>query len=50
MIANSLEESFDLQGVTDGLDKILSLFGSSVAFKTREEYEAQLDKPLKLDF
>ena len=50
MITNSLEESFDLQGVTDGLDQILSLFGKSVAFRTREEYEAQLDKPLKLNF
>ncbi len=50
MILNSWEESFDLQGVTDGLDQILSLFGKSVAFKTREEYETQLDKPLKLNF
>lgn len=50
MITNSLEESFDLQGITDGLDQILSLFGKSVAFRTREEYEAQLDKPLKLNF
>ncbi len=50
MITSSLEESFDLQGITDGLDQILSLFGKSVAFRTREEYEAQLDKPLKLNF
>lgn len=50
MIMNSWEESFDLQGVTDGLDKILSLFEKSVMFKSKEEYEAQLDKPLKLNF
>lgn len=50
MLTNACEETFDLQGATEGLDQILALFGKSVAFKTREEYEAQLDMPLKLNF
>lgn len=50
MLTYACEETFDLQGATEGLDQILALFGKSVAFKTREEYEAQLDMPLKLNF
>lgn len=50
MLTCACEETFDLQGATEGLDQILALFGKSVAFKTREEYEAQLDMPLKLNF
>lgn len=50
VLSNACKETFDLQGVTDGLDKILAVFGKSVAFKNLDEYEAQLDMPLKLSF
>jgi hypothetical protein len=50
ILSSACEETFNLQGVTDGLDKILALFGKSVAFKNLDEYEAQLDRPLKLSF
>ena len=32
------KEVFDLQGVTDGLDKILNVFGKNVAFKNIDQY------------
>ena len=50
IVANACEETFNIEGVTDGLDKILALFGKKVTFKSLEEYEAQLDMPLKLRF
>ena len=43
------KESFK-QGITDGIDKILSVFGKSVLFKNINEYKSQLDMPLKLNF
>lgn len=50
ILSSACEETFNLQGVTDGLDKILALFGKSVAYKNLDEYEAQLDMTLKLKF
>lgn len=50
ILSSACEQTFNLQGVTDGLDKILILFGKRVAFKNLDEYEAQLDMPLKLSF
>lgn len=50
ILSSACKQTFNLQGVTDGLDKILALFGKSVAFKNLDEYEAQLDMPLKLSF
>jgi len=50
MLSSACEESFNLQGITDGLDRILSVFGKTVAFRSLEEYESQLDMPLKLSF
>lgn len=50
ILRSACEETYNLQGVTDGLDKILSLFGKQVRFSTLEEYESQLDMPLKLSF
>lgn len=50
ILSSACEESFNIQGMTEGLDKILSLFGKSVAFKNLDEYEAQLDMPLRLNF
>ena len=50
IIMCACEATYNLQGITDGLDKILSVFGKSVAFKTLDEYEEQLDMPLKFSF
>lgn len=50
MIVSACKEVYDLQGITDGLDRILSVFGKSVMFKNLDEYESQLDMPLKLNF
>lgn len=50
ILSSACEQTFNLQGVTDGLDKILALFGKSTAFKNLDEYEAQLDMLLKLNF
>lgn len=44
------EETYDLQGVTEGLDRILSVFGKKVRFNSMDEYEAQLDQTLTLSF
>lgn len=44
------EETYDLQGVTEGLDRILSIFGKKVRFNSLDEYEAQLDQTLTLSF
>ena len=50
IMRSACQEVYDLQGITDGLDRILSVFGKSVMFKNLDEYEAQLDMPLKLSF
>lgn len=50
MMSSACQEIYDLQGITDGLDRILSVFGKSVMFKNLDEYESQLDMPLKLSF
>ena len=50
ILRSACEETYNLQGVTEGLDKILSLFGRQIKFRTTEEYEKQLDMPLKLSF
>lgn len=50
ILINACEENYNLAGVTEGLDKILALFGKKVKFSTLEEYEDQLDMPLKLSF
>lgn len=50
IISSACEQTFNLQGITDGLDKILKLFGKSVEFKNLDEYENQLDIPLNLKF
>ena len=47
---SACQEVYDLQGITDGIDKILSVFGKSVLFKNINEYKSQLDMPLKLNF
>lgn len=44
------EETCNIQGITDGLDKILSVFGKKIKFKNLDEYESQLDMSLKLNF
>lgn len=50
MIVSACKEVYDLQGITNGLDRILSVFGKSVMFKSLDEYESQLDMPLQLSF
>lgn len=50
ILSSACEKTFNLQGITNGLDKILALFRKSVAFKNIDEYTAQLDQPLKLKF
>ncbi len=50
MMSSACQEIYDLQGITDGIDRILSVFGKSVMFKSLDEYEAQLNIPLKLSF
>lgn len=50
MLRCACEETYNLQGVTEGLDKVLSVFGKNVKFSSLKEYESQLDLPLKLSF
>ena len=50
IVVGACKETFDLQKVPGGLDKILAIFGKSVAFKNLDEYEAQLDSTLELNF
>lgn len=50
IICCACETTYDLQGVTDGLDKILSLFGKEVRFKSLDDYKAQLDSALVFSF
>jgi hypothetical protein len=50
MLRNACEQTYNLQGVTDGLEKILAVFGKEVAFKSIRDYEEQLNKPLKLKY
>lgn len=48
ILYNACKETYSLSGVTEGLDKILAIFGKEVVFKSLDEYEAQLGLTLKL--
>jgi hypothetical protein len=50
MLTCACEAVYDVNGVTEGLDRICAVFGKSVRFKSLAEYEAQVDEPLKLSF
>lgn len=50
MLMYACAGGYSLQGVTDGINKVLSVFGKEVAFKNLDEYESQLDTPLRLSF
>lgn len=50
MISSSFEESFSLEGIVSGLDKVLSLCGEKAKFHSVDEWEEQLDIPLELSF
>lgn len=50
ILSSACEQTFHIEGVTKGLNKILSLFGKSAMFNTLQEYEMQLDKPLTFSF
>lgn len=47
---SAVKEEFASEGVAEGLDRILKVFGKEVRFKTLEEYESQLDTTLILEF
>lgn len=47
IMQNACKNSYE--GIAAGLDKILALFNSKVAFSTLDEYEDQLDSPLILN-
>lgn len=47
---SACEGVYSAKGVAEGLDEILRIFGRSVRFGTVEEYEAQLDSALVLQF
>lgn len=48
LLGCACETTFDINGVTEGLDKVMAVFGKSVRFHTIGEYEAQLSQPLKI--
>lgn len=50
ILSSACEEIYNLRGITDGLDRVLSIFGKNVAFKSLDEYEAQLGNTLVLNF
>ena len=50
LLNSSLEDSFSIDGMVSGLDKILSLCGTQATFHSVEEYVDQLDQPLTLCF
>jgi len=50
IVNSSFDDSFSLEGVVGGLDKILSLCGEKTRFHALDEWENQLDMPLNLSF
>ncbi|MDE6834014.1 MAG: hypothetical protein K2J39_07215 [Ruminococcus sp.] len=50
LIMSSSEDSFNLEGMVAGLDKVLSLCGEKAEFHSLNEWENQLDMTLKLSF
>lgn len=48
ILQNSYEETCNIQGITEGIDKVLSVFGKKVRFKNAEEYKSQINMPLIL--
>lgn len=50
IMESACEGVYSAKGVAEGLDEILRIFGRSVRFGTVEEYEAQLDSALVLQF
>lgn len=49
ILSNACEKTFSAEGVAEGLDRILSVFGKKVAFKDKTEYLQQIDKTLVLE-
>ena len=45
----AMEDTYNINGITQGLNDVLSLIGKTVKFKTMDEYTAQLDTILQLD-
>ena len=50
IMESACEGVYSAKGVAEGLDEILRIFGRNVRFGTVEEYEAQLDSALVLQF
>lgn len=50
MLICACKETFDLSGVTEGLDNVLGLFGKEATFHNISEYENQLDQTIVLNF
>ncbi len=48
LLGYACESTFDIDGVTEGLDNVMAVFGKSVRFKTIGEYESQLSQSLKI--
>jgi len=48
ILQSACEETYNLEGITTGLDRILQLFGKEVTFRNIAEYENQLNEPLVL--
>lgn len=44
------EGVYDAEGMADGLDRILKIFGKTVRFHTLDEYEEQIHSTLELSF
>ncbi len=45
MLSSACEDTYNFQGITNGLDKILSVFSEEVRFKTPDDFRKQLKKP-----
>ncbi len=50
IVSSSLEKTYNINGIINGLDKILSLCGETARFHSVSEWESQLDTPLTLSF
>lgn len=48
LLGCACETTFDINGVIEGLDKVMAVFGKSVRFHTIGEFEAQLSQSLKI--
>ncbi len=50
IMVNACQQTYSIQGVTEGIDRILSIFDKKVAFNSINEWEAQVGSKLVLKF